>query len=52
MRLDSRAERIRAVADAALKRLRANRIDLFYQHHVDRGVPITGQVGPAVSSSG
>src|SRR3954469_5790944 len=32
--LDSRPEQIRAVADAALKRLRTDRIDLFYQHRV------------------
>src|ERR1017187_9769639 len=33
--LDSRPERIRAVADAALGRLKTNVIDLFYQHRVD-----------------
>ena len=33
--LDSRPERIRDVADAALKRLRTDVIDLFYQHRVD-----------------
>jgi pyridoxine 4-dehydrogenase len=33
--LDSRPENIRAVADASLKRLRTDRIDLFYQHRVD-----------------
>jgi aryl-alcohol dehydrogenase-like predicted oxidoreductase len=33
--VDSRPERIRAVADSALKRLRTDRIDLFYQHRVD-----------------
>src|SRR6185503_11180488 len=38
--LNSRPERIRAVADAALKRLRTDRIDLFYQHRVDPKVPI------------
>jgi pyridoxine 4-dehydrogenase len=38
--LDSRPERIRAVADASLKRLRTDRIDLFYQHRVDPNVPI------------
>ncbi|WP_423604452.1 aldo/keto reductase [Sphingomonas sp. MS122] len=38
--LDSRPERIREVADAALKRLRTDRIDLFYQHRVDPEVPI------------
>ena len=38
--LNSRPEHIRAVADAALKRLRTDRIDLFYQHRVDPSVPI------------
>src|SRR5580700_4823640 len=32
---DSRPEHIREVAEAALKRLRTDRIDLFYQHRVD-----------------
>jgi pyridoxine 4-dehydrogenase len=43
--LDSRPERIRAVADAALKRLRTDRIDLFYQHRVDPAVPIEDVAG-------
>jgi aryl-alcohol dehydrogenase-like predicted oxidoreductase len=43
--LDSRPERIRAVADAALKRLRLERIDLFYQHRVDPAVPIEDVAG-------
>jgi aryl-alcohol dehydrogenase-like predicted oxidoreductase len=43
--LDSRPERIRAVADAALKRLRTERIDLFYQHRVDPNVPIEDVAG-------
>ena len=38
--LDSRPERIRQVADESLKRLRTDRIDLFYQHRVDPSVPI------------
>jgi aryl-alcohol dehydrogenase-like predicted oxidoreductase len=38
--LDSRPERIRAVAEAALKRLKTDRIDLFYQHRVDPNVPV------------
>ena len=38
--LDSRPENIRAVADASLKRLRTDRIDLFYQHRVDPKTPI------------
>jgi aryl-alcohol dehydrogenase-like predicted oxidoreductase len=42
---DSRPERIRVVADAALKRLRTDRIDLFYQHRVDRKVPIKEVAG-------
>jgi aryl-alcohol dehydrogenase-like predicted oxidoreductase len=42
---DSRPERIRAVADASLKRLRTDRIDLFYQHRVDANVPIEDVAG-------
>jgi aryl-alcohol dehydrogenase-like predicted oxidoreductase len=42
---DSRPERIREVADAALKRLRTDRIDLFYQHRVDQNVPIEDVAG-------
>jgi aryl-alcohol dehydrogenase-like predicted oxidoreductase len=38
--VDSRPERIREVAEASLKRLRTDRIDLFYQHRVDPAVPI------------
>jgi len=38
--LDSRPERIREVAEASLKRLRTDHIDLFYQHRVDPNVPI------------
>jgi aryl-alcohol dehydrogenase-like predicted oxidoreductase len=38
--MDSRPETIRQVADAALKRLMTDRIDLFYQHRVDPSVPI------------
>jgi aryl-alcohol dehydrogenase-like predicted oxidoreductase len=38
--LDSRPENIKAVADASLKRLKTDRIDLFYQHRVDLEVPI------------
>jgi aryl-alcohol dehydrogenase-like predicted oxidoreductase len=37
---DSRPENIRAVAEAALKRLRTDVIDLFYQHRVDPNIPI------------
>ena len=43
--LDSRPERIRAVADASLKRLRVDAIDLFYQHRVDPSVPIEDVAG-------
>ena len=43
--LDSRPERIRAVADAALQRLRTDRIDLFYQHRVDPQVPMEEVAG-------
>jgi aryl-alcohol dehydrogenase-like predicted oxidoreductase len=43
--MDSRPERIRLVADAALKRLRTDRIDLFYQHRVDPNVPIEDVAG-------
>jgi aryl-alcohol dehydrogenase-like predicted oxidoreductase len=42
---DSRPERIRAVADAALQRLRTDRIDLFYQHRVDPAVPMEEVAG-------
>jgi len=43
--LDSRPERIREVADAALKRLRTDHIDLFYQHRVDPAVPMEDVAG-------
>jgi aryl-alcohol dehydrogenase-like predicted oxidoreductase len=42
---DSRPERIRAVAEAALKRLRTDCIDLLYQHRVDPEVPIEDVAG-------
>ena len=42
---NSRPERIRAVANAALKRLRTDHIDLFYQHRVDPEVPIEDVAG-------
>jgi aryl-alcohol dehydrogenase-like predicted oxidoreductase len=38
--MNSRPDHIKAVADAALKRLRTDRIDLFYQHRVDPAVPM------------
>jgi aryl-alcohol dehydrogenase-like predicted oxidoreductase len=43
--MDSRPERIRAVAEAALKRLKTDRIDLFYQHRVDPNVPMEDVAG-------
>ncbi|WP_031356658.1 aldo/keto reductase [Caballeronia sordidicola] len=43
--LDSRPERIRAVAEASLRRLKTDRIDLFYQHRVDPGVPVEDVAG-------
>ena len=43
--LDSRPEHIKEVAEASLKRLRTNVIDLFYQHRVDPGVPIESVAG-------
>ncbi|MEU2543438.1 aldo/keto reductase [Streptomyces iakyrus] len=49
--LNSRPEQIRAVADASLRRLRVDTIDLFYQHRVDPDVPIedvAGTVGELV----
>ncbi len=43
--MDSRPARIRAVAEASLKRLRTDRIDLFYQHRVDPTVPMEDVAG-------
>jgi aryl-alcohol dehydrogenase-like predicted oxidoreductase len=43
--LNSRPERIKAVAEASLKRLRIDAIDLFYQHRVDPEVPIEDVAG-------
>ena len=43
--LDSRPERIRHAAEESLKRLKTDRIDLFYQHRVDPGVPIEDVAG-------
>ncbi|NEB30027.1 aldo/keto reductase [Streptomyces sp. SID14446] len=51
--LDSRPEQIRRVADAALRRLRTDTIDLFYQHRVDPQVPIeevAGTVGDLIGA--
>ncbi|MDA4893077.1 aldo/keto reductase [Streptomyces sp. MS2A] len=50
--LDSRPEQIRRVADASLRRLRTDVIDLFYQHRVDPAVPIedvAGTVGELIA---
>ncbi len=43
--LNSRPEHIKKVADASLKRLKTDRIDLFYQHRVDPNVPIEDVAG-------
>ena len=43
--MDSRPETIRAYVEAALKRLRTDRIDLLYQHRVDPDVPIEDVAG-------
>ena len=43
--VDSRPAHIREVADASLKRLKTDRIDLFYQHRVDPDVPIEDVAG-------
>ena len=51
--VNSRPEQIKAVADASLKRLRIDVIDLFYQHRVDPDVPIedvAGAVGELVQA--
>lgn len=43
--MDSRPAHLRAVAEASLKRLRTDRIDIFYQHRVDPNVPIEEVAG-------
>src|SRR4029079_16321681 len=43
--MDSRPERIRQVADTSLKRLKTDRIDIFYQHRVDPNVPMEDVAG-------
>ena len=43
--MDSGPERIREVADASIKRLKTDRIDLFYQHRVDPNVPMEDVAG-------
>jgi aryl-alcohol dehydrogenase-like predicted oxidoreductase len=45
--LDSRPAHIKQVAEASLKRLETDRIDLFYQHRVDPNVPIEDVAGAA-----
>ena len=45
MRIDGRPENVRACAEASLRRLRVDVIDLYYQHRVDAQVPIEGTVG-------
>jgi aryl-alcohol dehydrogenase-like predicted oxidoreductase len=45
MRIDGRPENVRACAEASLRRLRVDVIDLYYQHRVDPGVPIEDTVG-------
>jgi aryl-alcohol dehydrogenase-like predicted oxidoreductase len=42
---NSRPEHVKTVAEAALKRLKTDRIDLFYQHRVDTAVPIEDVAG-------
>src|SRR4030043_1722672 len=43
--LDSRPEQIKRVAEASLKRLKVDAIELFYQHRVDPSVPIEDVAG-------
>ncbi len=43
--VDSRPEHVKEVAEASLKRLKTDRIDLFYQHRVDTDVPIEDVAG-------
>jgi aryl-alcohol dehydrogenase-like predicted oxidoreductase len=43
--LDSRPERVKSVAEASLRRLGTDHIDLYYQHRVDPAVPIEDVVG-------
>ncbi|MGY1769642.1 aldo/keto reductase [Blastococcus sp. SYSU D00813] len=45
MRIDGRPENVRACAEASLRRLRVDTIDLYYQHRVDPAVPIEDTVG-------
>src|SRR5438046_9793104 len=50
--VDSRPERIKEVAEASLKRLRTNVIDLFYQHRVDPNVPMEDVAGAVKDLNG
>ena len=43
--LDSRPQRIRKAIEGSLQRLRTDRVDLYYQHRVDRKVPIEDVAG-------
>jgi aryl-alcohol dehydrogenase-like predicted oxidoreductase len=43
--VDSRPEHVKAVAEASLRRLGIDVIDLYYQHRVDPNVPIDGRLG-------
>jgi aryl-alcohol dehydrogenase-like predicted oxidoreductase len=43
--INGRPEYVRAACDASLKRLRVDHIDLYYQHRVDKRVPIEETVG-------
>src|SRR5688500_7808095 len=45
MAIDGRPENVRACAEASLRRLRVDVIDLYYQHRVDPAVPIEDTVG-------
>jgi aryl-alcohol dehydrogenase-like predicted oxidoreductase len=45
VRIDGRPENVRACAEASLRRLRVDVIDLYYQHRVDPAVPIEDTVG-------
>ena len=49
--LNSRPEHIRKVVEESLKRLRTDRIDLYYQHRVDPAVPIEDVAGASRTSS-
>jgi aryl-alcohol dehydrogenase-like predicted oxidoreductase len=47
--MDSRREHIKEVAEASLKRLETDRIDLFYQHRLDPNVPNEDVAGTTLS---